>query len=136
MDRITRRGFSACISAAEKPEPVQDAGAEVFDDDVGAFQQFAQDCPAVVALQVQGDGFLVAVAGQEVRGLRVVLGTDERRTPAAGVVSGAGVFDLDDPGAEVGQHHAGVRAGQGAAQVHHEVARQGARRPGLSVRCS
>ena len=107
-------------------QPVQDAGTEVLDHDVGAFQQFAQHCPPVVALQVQGDGFLVAVAGQEVRGLRIVLGAHERRPPAAGVVPGAGVLDLDDPRAEVSQHHAGVRAGEGAAQVHHEVAGEGA----------
>ncbi|MCY1225154.1 hypothetical protein D9M72_373440 [compost metagenome] len=106
-------------------QPVQDAGAEVLDDDVGAFQQFAQDCPPVVVLQIQSDGFLVPVAGQKIGRLRIVLRADEGRAPAARVVPGAGVLHLDDAGAEVGKHHACVRACQGAAQVHHEVARQG-----------
>ena len=113
-----QRGIQRVHVRGREPEPVQHAGAEVLDHDVGAFQQFAQNRPPVVALQVQGDGLLVAVAGQEVRGLGIVLGADERRTPAAGVVSGARVLDLDDPGAQVGQHHTGVRAGEGAAQVH------------------
>ena len=72
---------------------------------------------AVVGLEVEGDRLLVAVAGQEVGRDRVVLRADERRPPAAGVVAGAGRLDLDDAGAEVAQHHPGVRAGEGAGQV-------------------
>ena len=43
-----------------------------------------------------------------------------------GVVAATGGLDLDDPGAEVAQHHRGVRAGQGAGEVDDEDAREGA----------
>ena len=120
VQRVHLRGREA--------EPVQDSGPEVLDDHVRPFQQFTQHRPAVVALQVQCDGFLVAVARQEVGGLGIVLRPDERRPPAARVVPGARAFYLDDPCAEVCQHHPGVRSCQGAAQVHHEVAGEGTRR--------
>src|SRR6185295_1842917 len=44
-------------------------------------------------------------------------GTDERRSPGPGVVTGAGAFDLDDGGAEIGQEHRGERAGQHSAEI-------------------
>ena len=109
-----------------EPEPVQHAGAEVLQQDVGVGDHAGQDAAAVVALEVQRDGLLVAVAGQEVRRDRVVLRADERRPPAAGVVAGAGGLDLDDAGAEVAQHHPGVRPGEGAGQVDDGDAVQGA----------
>ena len=43
--------------------------------------------------------------------------TDEWWSPAAGVVPVARSLDLDHPGAEVGQHHRRVRAGQRPGQV-------------------
>ena len=54
-----------------------------------------------------------------------LLGLHERRAPAAGVVAAAGVLHLDHPGAEVAQHHRGVRAGEGPGQVDDEDAVQG-----------
>ena len=51
-------------------------------------------------------------------------GLHERRAPAAGVVAAAGALHLDHPGAEVAQHHRGVRAGEGAGEVDDEDAVQ------------
>src|SRR3712207_9397660 len=60
---------------------------------------------------------IFAVGAEEVGGLPVALiGLDERRAPAAGVVPAAGVLHLDDAGAEVAEHHPGVRPGEGAGQ--------------------
>ena len=42
--------------------------------------------------------------------------TRPRRSPRAGVVAGRRL-DLDHPGAQVAEHHRGLRAGQGAGQV-------------------
>ena len=50
-------------------EPVEHAGAEVLDQDVGPPDKVEQDLPVVLGLQVEGDGLLVAVGGQEVGGL-------------------------------------------------------------------
>ena len=47
-------------------------------------------------------------------------GCDERRTPAPGVVAVPGRLDLDHPGAQVAEHHRGVRAGQCPGQVDHQ----------------
>ena len=106
-------------------EPVQDPGAEVLDEHVGALHQLPEDPLPVLGLQVQGDGLLVAVAGEEVGGLRVVGRAHEGRSPAAGVVARAGVLDLDHPGAEVGEHHPRVRSGEGAGEVDDDGAAQG-----------
>ena len=98
-------------------QAVEHAGAEVLDQHVAVPDQAGERLAAVVALEVEGDRLLVAVAGQEVRRLAVVLRADERRAPAAGVVTGAGRLDLDDAGAEVAEHHRGVRAGERPRQV-------------------
>jgi hypothetical protein len=39
-------GSARASPRREKPEPVQHAGAEVLNNDVGAFEQFAQNRPA------------------------------------------------------------------------------------------
>ncbi len=44
---------------------------------------------------------------------------DERRTPAAGVVSRAFALDLDDVGAEVGEHLSGPRPSQNAGKFEY-----------------
>jgi hypothetical protein len=82
---------------------------------------------AVVVLQVEDHRLLVAVAGQEVRRLAGVLGADERGSPPAGVVAPARVLDLDHAGAEVAEHHRGVRAGEGAGQVDDDDVRERSR---------
>ena len=41
----------------------------------------------------------------------------DERTDVAGVVAGAGPLHLDHAGAEVGEHHRGVRPGEHAGEV-------------------
>ena len=48
---------------------------------------------------------------------------DERRPPAAGVVSRAFALNLDDVGAEVGEHLSGPRPGQNAGKFEYAEAR-------------
>ena len=91
---------------------------------VSALHESGEDLGAFPRLQVQRDRLLVAVARQEVRGnsfrdartagaaLR-----HERWTPPTGVVTASRRLDLDDAGTEVAQHHPGVRAGEGTAEV-------------------
>jgi hypothetical protein len=52
-------------------------------------------------------------------------GSTKGGASATGVISRSRVLYLDDAAAEMGQHHAGVRAGQGAAQVDDRVPGQG-----------
>ena len=63
------------------------------------------------------DRLFVAVAREQVGRDWLILGPDERRSPAAGLVAAIGVLDLDDPGPHVAQHHPAMGSGQGARQV-------------------
>ena len=64
-------------------------------------------------LEVDGDAFLVAVDAQEVGALVA----QERRAPAPRVVAAAGMFELDDAGAEVAEHHRAVRPREHAGEI-------------------
>ena len=91
------------IVEAEFREP---ADLEILDQDVGTRRELAHDALAVLALEVEFDRALAAVGGVEIGGAEMlaVLGRDERRPPAAGVVAGALALDLGHFGAEVGQN--------------------------------
>src|SRR5690606_32865653 len=67
----------------------------------------------------------VPVRGQEVGRLAGALLADEGGSPAARVVAAAGRLHLDDAGAEVAQHHRGVRARQGPGEIDDDDAVQG-----------
>jgi len=117
-DRQDHQGRVELVQPLDRePEPVHDARPEVLDQHVTLGGQPSQGGHPVLALEVEGDRLLVAVAGQEVRRDRVFLGPDERGSPAAGVIATAGALDLDDARTHVAQHHGGVRAGQGSRQV-------------------
>jgi hypothetical protein len=103
-----------------KAEAVEGSGPEVLDQHVRPPDQPAQRLAPVLALEVEDNRFLVPVRRHEVRRLRVVGGADERRSPGAGVVAGAGGFDLDHPGPEIAEHHGGDRAGECTGKVEHE----------------
>ena len=64
-------------------------------------------------LEVERDAFLVAVDAEEVRALAF----EKRRAPRSRVVALAGLLDLDDARAHVGEQHRAVRAGQHAREV-------------------
>ena len=106
-------------------EPLEHAGAEVLDEDVGPVDEREQHVLVGRVLEVEGDRLLVAVGRQEVRRLAPSLLADEGRSPAAGVVPAARRLDLDDPGALVGEHHRRVRPGEGAGEVDDEDVREG-----------
>ncbi len=107
-------------------EPVQGAGTEVLHEDVGAADQLGEDGPAVVGLEVEGDGLLVAVAGQEVgRNVGAVRSGNERRSPGAGLVTATGGLHLDHPCTQVGHHHGSVGSREGPGEVDDDRPGQG-----------
>jgi hypothetical protein len=66
-------------------------------------------------LEMERDGLLVAVRGQEVRGDRLaVCVLDEGWTPAPRIITMTRLFDLDDSRSEVAEHDGRMRAGDGA----------------------
>ena len=94
-----------------------DAGPHVLDDDVGLFGEPHEDLAALVGLQVQRDGALVAMQVLEVR---AVAAADH----FAGFAGFRRRLDADHVGAPVGQRaHAG-RTGARQRQIEHLEARQ------------
>ncbi len=106
-------------------EARETAGAEVLHHDVGAAGELLGERDVAGVLEVEGDGALVAVDPEVVRRDAVAHG----RLPRPGVVAG-GRLDLDHLGAEVGEQHRGVGAGQDPREVGDQQPRE---RSGRSV---
>ena len=101
-------------------EFLQAADLEVLDQDVRLRRELAHDALAVLALEVAFDRALAAIGRMEIGGAEMaVLALDEGRPPGARVVAGLRALDLDDVGAEIGQHLACPRPGQNAGQFQH-----------------
>ena len=116
-------GGDAVVVQAETGQP---AGLEVLDEDVRPVGQLAGYRVVALVGQVQGDRPLVAVDPEEVRADVAAQGWH----PLPGVVAGR-ALDLDNVGAEVGQHHRRVRPGQHPGEVGDQEAGQW---PGLGSR--
>ena len=101
-------------------EFVHRSGPVVLDNDVGALDEFEEHL-APLAFEVQRYPLLAPVQVHVV-GAFVVL---ERREVAR-VVTLAGLLDLDDLGAHVGQHHGAEGAGKNPGQVEDAQAAEGA----------
>src|SRR5690606_36162434 len=96
-----------------EPRSIQRTRLEVLHEHVRARDETRQHLASLRVLEVHRHAFLVPVDAQKVRRLR----PDEGRAPLPGVVPVAGVFDLDDARAEIGEHHRAVRPGEHARQV-------------------
>src|SRR5690554_6716153 len=109
-------------------ETEEDTGAEVLDDDIGPGDYVFGQLEVIVDREVQRHRTLVADHGQEVGGVV----TNKRRAPRPGLVAAHRMCDLDDVGAEVGQHHGAHRAGQDPGEIsdHHASQREGRHRLG------
>ena len=110
-------------------EPGHDAGPEILDHHVGPRDHRLDQGKITGVLQVQGDAFLAEVREPVV--LRDAVGGEWSHQ--AGVVAGAGTFDLDDPGAGVGEHASARRAGQDPGEIDDRDAVQGQRLVGIEV---
>src|SRR5262249_45343446 len=82
--------------------------------------------PPVLAFEIAFDRALAAVGRVEIGSAKMVavLALDEGRPPGARIVAGLGTLDLDDVGAEIGEHLPGPRSGQNARQLQHANAGQ------------
>src|SRR5262249_12614951 len=79
----------------------------------------------VLALEIALDRTLAAIGRMEIGGAEIaVLALDERRAPGARVVAGLAALDLDDVGAEIGEHLSGPRPRKDAGQFQDANARQ------------
>lgn len=97
-------------------KPVHHTRPETLDDHVGPPGQLQERFASLGTLEIQREAALVAIDGPvEVAGSALF----PAATHGAHVVAGAGVLDLDDVGAEVGEVEARHRARQEAGQVEH-----------------
>ena len=108
----------ACVIEAELGES---ADLEVLDQHVRARRELSHDAPALLGFEIELDRALAAIGGVEIGGaeMAAVSRFDEGRTPAARIVAGAFALDLDDVGAEVGEHLPGPGARQDAGELDH-----------------
>jgi hypothetical protein len=96
-------------------------GREVLDDDVGCPRQVEHDRARLRAGEVERNALLAGIAADEV-GTLVVAVVFELVGPAAHFVAAAGLLDLDDARAQVGEQARAVRAGEDARQVEDDEA--------------
>jgi hypothetical protein len=91
-----------------EPEAVGGARGQVLDEHVGGVDEPAEEVAVTGFLDVELDALLAPVEPDEVAGL-----AERGPVVAAGKVTAAGPFDLDDPRAEVGELTGGERGGHG-----------------------
>ena len=103
------------------------AGTKILHEDVALLDDSIEQRAAVGLLEIERDAFLVPIDAEEVGAFARVSGEpiarilrdglQKGRPPAAGVVASAGLFDLDDARAHVGEKHRAIRSGQHARQI-------------------
>ena len=97
------------------------ANLEILDKNIRTCRQIAQNGGAVFRRDIDGKRPLVSVYRTEIGrprgGICCVIASDIigiGRTPAAGIITAAGAFDLDDVGTKVSQHLRGPGASKNA----------------------
>ena len=108
------------------PQAFEDAGAEVVQHHVRLRGERVERLASEVGLEVERDAALVAVEAEEVGALAV----QEVGAELAGGVTGAGLLDLDDVRAEVGEQASGERPAEDGGELQDaDVFQRHAHRP-------
>ena len=90
--RVDDSGIDLPHDVAAEAQPLDGAGREVLDHDVGLLQHLGEDLATARAAEVQRDAALVRVEQHEV--VRIHARLVGRRSPP--LVAAAGILDLDD----------------------------------------
>ena len=93
-------------------QPIRHTGAEILDEDIGLRHQLVEHGEVLRVLGINRDRTLIAVVGLEMRAVELALEGTEG-------IARAGLFDLDDIGAQIGQDHPRRRAGDESAHFEH-----------------
>src|SRR5208283_4698962 len=116
------RGVLAMESIPAEAKPVEGAGSEALDDDVGGAGELEQDVGAAGMVEIEREGALVEIVEPEEQAAVEMREVVEEGADAARVVAG-GRFDFDDVGAHVGQQSRAKLCAM-AAQVEDPQARE------------
>src|SRR5262249_33848127 len=107
-------------------EPRHDAGAEILDEDVGLGGEGMDEGEPLGLAHIHRDAALAAVEEREIGALAL-----DMRSEMAALIAAPRHLDLDDLGAEIGEHGGAIGAGHHAREIEHaqaleEVARRSA----------
>jgi hypothetical protein len=98
-------------------QPRHDAGPIVFDEHIGLGEQRFEQGAVGIRLEIESQRLLAAIDAGEIGGFFA-----HERPDAAAVIAAVRVFDLDDAGTEIGQHHGAIGTGQHAREIEDEEA--------------
>ena len=118
-----------------QPIAPERADREVLQQHIGLLRQLTDQRLAGGFAQVDRDRLLAAVEGQEIGRFAATRAAD-MGLEAARLVAAAGLLDLDDGRAQLGQDHRGKGAGQHPRQVQYRDAFEGFHRSGFIGRVS
>src|SRR5208282_5564445 len=94
------RGILAMQNLPAQPEPVESAGSEALDNDVGTARELQKDVRAARMVEVERERALVEIVEPEKQTAVAMRQVVEERADASRVVAG-GRLDLNDVGAHV-----------------------------------
>ena len=107
-----------------KPKPLEDAGPEALDQDVGPHEELAKDLQPFGRLEVESEALFAAIDRGKEGAVASGVVVGPRRIPAC-VISAVGALNLDDPSAEVGEKHGAEGAWEQAREVDDSDAAEG-----------
>ena len=110
--RIDQSGIQLFQFVVSQSQFIHNAGAVVFQYDVGFCSQFAENFFSFLALEVQSNAAFIAVEVAVIEAFTVDI-----RAVCTGIVAAAGKFDFDNICTKVSQHRAAVRACNNTGQV-------------------
>ena len=118
-----------------EPEPLEDAGAEALDQDVGPHEELAEEFEPFGRLEVEPEALFAPVDRGEEGAVAGGVVVGPRRIPAC-VISAVGALNLDDTCTEVGEEHGAEGAWEQAREVDDSDAAKGVcGETGEHVRC-
>ena len=129
MDRMTRRGFSSCSMTNPSPSRSSTPVRKFSTSTSARRTSSSRICRSSSSFRLRAMDSLLRLAERKYvdsapERVGRSWGLDERRTPPSRVIAYARRLDLDDPRAEIAEHHRGVRTRECPGQIDHEGAGQ------------
>ena len=125
-------GIERAHGIEAKTQPGGDTGLEILHENIGRGGEGARELKAFGRFQVQRDGLLAGIVGQEAQS-HVAFGKLRQGAADTSPVAGAGLFDLEDLRTHQRQLIGRIRSGQNLAEVEHSNTVERLEHGGLSA---